>query len=86
MKNIVNCNESIKDFSQNVSMLEKQYPGIGNESFNLPDTLLDEHLLKNEVPQFINTVREGWNTVRPNQDFQVEKAIESIIESSLEEV
>jgi len=41
--NIVNWSESIKDFSQNISVIDTKNLGAeNNELFNLPESLLDE--------------------------------------------
>ena len=43
INNIVNWSESIKDFSQNISVIDTKNLGAeNNELFNLPESLLDE--------------------------------------------
>ncbi|CAI2384799.1 unnamed protein product [Moneuplotes crassus] len=64
LKNIVNCNESIKDFNQKVSIFDKQqHFNERKESFNISEAFLDEKFSFpskiNPIPTFLNSVREG---------------------------
>lgn len=59
-KNILNCEQSLKKYSMNRdSALQSSF--VENlPSFNIPDNLHDEGVSKkNQVPTFLNSVREG---------------------------